>query len=118
MKSVVLVTGASSGFGALIARQLAKAGHIVYAGMRETNGRNAPRVEEARKYSDENKVDLRTVEIDFQSEASVEKSIQTIVAESGLGMPEGRTAPRAEMVDGFNSGWIHFGVPEQNMWME
>jgi NAD(P)H dehydrogenase (quinone) len=27
------------------------------------------------------------------------------------GMPEGRTAPRAEMVDGFNSGWIHFGAP-------
>ena len=26
------------------------------------------------------------------------------------GMPEGRTAPRAEMVDAFNSGWIHFGV--------
>jgi uncharacterized protein YbjT (DUF2867 family) len=27
------------------------------------------------------------------------------------GMPAGRTEPRAEMVDGFNSGWIHFGVP-------
>src|SRR5277367_1782834 len=27
------------------------------------------------------------------------------------GMPEGRTESRAEMVDGFNSGWIHFGVP-------
>jgi len=27
------------------------------------------------------------------------------------GMPKGRTASRAEMVDGFNSGWIHFGVP-------
>jgi NAD(P)H dehydrogenase (quinone) len=27
------------------------------------------------------------------------------------GMPEGRTEHRAEMVDGFNSGWIHFGVP-------
>jgi hypothetical protein len=26
-------------------------------------------------------------------------------------MPAGRTEPRAEMVDGFNSGWIHFGVP-------
>jgi hypothetical protein len=26
-------------------------------------------------------------------------------------MPEGRTEPRAEMVDAFNSGWIHFGVP-------
>jgi uncharacterized protein YbjT (DUF2867 family) len=29
----------------------------------------------------------------------------------GQGMPQGRTEPRAEMVDGFNSGWIHFGVP-------
>jgi NAD(P)H dehydrogenase (quinone) len=28
----------------------------------------------------------------------------------GQGMPAGRTEPRAEMVDGFNSGWIHFGV--------
>jgi hypothetical protein len=26
-------------------------------------------------------------------------------------MPAGRTEPRAEMADGFNSGWIHFGVP-------
>jgi hypothetical protein len=26
-------------------------------------------------------------------------------------MPEGRTDSRAEMVDGFNSGWIDFGVP-------
>lgn len=29
----------------------------------------------------------------------------------GQGMPEGRTGPRAEMVDGLKSGWIHFGVP-------
>jgi NAD(P)H dehydrogenase (quinone) len=29
----------------------------------------------------------------------------------GQGMPEGRTESRAEMVDGFNSGWIHLGVP-------
>jgi NADP-dependent 3-hydroxy acid dehydrogenase YdfG len=36
MKSVIVVTGASSGLGALTARELAKAGHTVYAGMRET----------------------------------------------------------------------------------
>jgi uncharacterized protein YbjT (DUF2867 family) len=29
----------------------------------------------------------------------------------GQGMPKGRTEPRAEMIDGFNSGLIHFGVP-------
>ncbi|WP_307988239.1 SDR family NAD(P)-dependent oxidoreductase, partial [uncultured Pseudomonas sp.] len=38
MKSVILITGASSGFGALTARALADAGHTVYASMRETQG--------------------------------------------------------------------------------
>ena len=42
MNNVVLITGASSGFGALTARALARAGHMVYAGMRQTTGRNAP----------------------------------------------------------------------------
>ena len=36
MKNGIVITGASSGFGALTARALAKAGHIVYASMRET----------------------------------------------------------------------------------
>ena len=42
-KNVIVITGASSGFGALAARALARAGHTVYASMRETTGRNAPR---------------------------------------------------------------------------
>ena len=44
-KQVIVITGASSGFGALTARALAKAGHTVYAGIRETRGRNAAQVE-------------------------------------------------------------------------
>jgi len=36
MKKVIVITGASSGFGALAARRLADAGHTVYAGMRAT----------------------------------------------------------------------------------
>ena len=39
MRKVIIVTGASSGFGALAARQLAANGDIVYASMRETKGR-------------------------------------------------------------------------------
>ena len=33
MKNIIVITGASSGFGALTARALARAGHTVYAGM-------------------------------------------------------------------------------------
>ncbi len=41
MKKVILITGASSGFGRLTAEALAKAGHTVYASMRNTASRNA-----------------------------------------------------------------------------
>ncbi len=64
MKKVIVVTGASSGFGALAARALAKAGHVVYASMRDTSGRNKGQVQEAAKFAADNKADLRTVELD------------------------------------------------------
>ena len=44
MSKIILITGASSGFGRLTAEALAKAGHTVYASMRETEGCNAPQV--------------------------------------------------------------------------
>lgn len=53
MKKVIVITGASSGFGALTARALARAGHTVYASMREKTGRNAPQVKEVEKYAAE-----------------------------------------------------------------
>ena len=40
-QKVVLVTGASSGFGAMTVRALADAKHVVHAGMRDIGGRNA-----------------------------------------------------------------------------
>jgi NAD(P)-dependent dehydrogenase (short-subunit alcohol dehydrogenase family) len=83
MKKVIVITGASSGFGALAARALAQAGHTVYAGMRDTAGRNAPQVDAARKLAAENKVDLRTVEMDVSSQESVDRAIQQIRKDNG-----------------------------------
>jgi NAD(P)-dependent dehydrogenase (short-subunit alcohol dehydrogenase family) len=83
MKQVIVITGASSGFGALTARALAKAGHIVYASMRDTTGRNASQVEAAAKFAKENNVDLRTIELDVASQASADAAIQRIVRDNG-----------------------------------
>ena len=81
MRKIVVITGASSGFGALTARALAKAGHCVYASMRDTARRNAPQVEAAARFAKENNVDLRTVELDVASQESANAAIETIVSE-------------------------------------
>ena len=101
MKQVIVITGASSGFGALAARALAHAGHTVYASMRETTGRNAPQVEEVKKYAAEHGVDLRAVELDVASEVSAEAGIQKILADSG----------RLDVVI-HNAGHMSFGPAE------
>src|SRR5438309_504476 len=83
MKNIIIITGASSGFGALTARALAKAGHTVYASMRETRDRNAPQVEEAKKFAKDNDVDLRAIELDVSSQESCDAAIQEIIAKNG-----------------------------------
>ncbi|MEU4675574.1 SDR family NAD(P)-dependent oxidoreductase [Micromonospora sp. NPDC023737] len=82
--SVILITGASSGFGALSARALARAGHTVYASMRDTTGRNAPAVAEADAFAREHGADLRTIELDVQSQESADAAVAAIVAEHGV----------------------------------
>ncbi|WP_343714600.1 SDR family oxidoreductase [Inquilinus sp.] len=83
MSSVIVVTGASSGFGLMAARALAHAGHIVYASMRDTAGRNAPQVAEVAAYARQNGVDLRTIELDVTSQPSADAAIAQIIADNG-----------------------------------
>ncbi|NVO15145.1 MAG: SDR family oxidoreductase [Rhodoplanes sp.] len=82
-ESIILVTGASSGFGLMTARALAEAGHTVYASMRETEGRNAPRAADLAAWAQAEGVDLRTVELDVQSDDSVDAAVETIIADTG-----------------------------------
>jgi NAD(P)-dependent dehydrogenase (short-subunit alcohol dehydrogenase family) len=83
MKQVIVITGSSSGFGRLTADALAKAGHIVYASMREIEGRNAAVVADVKKFARDNHVDLRAIELDVGSQVSADVAIAKIVAEQG-----------------------------------
>jgi NAD(P)-dependent dehydrogenase (short-subunit alcohol dehydrogenase family) len=79
-KQIVLITGASSGFGRMTAEALAKAGHTVYASMRDVAGRNAPNAAELTAITGS---DIRAIELDVQSEASANDAVAKIIAESG-----------------------------------
>ncbi|WP_413741387.1 SDR family NAD(P)-dependent oxidoreductase [Sodalis sp. RH15] len=111
MSKTILITGASSGFGKMTAYALADAGHTVYASMRDTKGRNAEQVAAAARHAAAHSVDLRTVELDVQEQASVDRAIQTVIDEKGgldvlvhnaghmvLGAAEGPTADLQDRV--------------------
>ena len=83
MREVILVTGASSGFGALTARALANAGHIVYASMLDVEKENASQVAEIEAYAKEHGVDLHTVELDVTSQDSADAAIALLIKEQG-----------------------------------
>ncbi len=82
-EKVILVTGASSGFGALMVRALADAKHLVYAGMRDIDGRNAESAQAARAYADKHGVELRPVELDVSEQVSVDSAVGSVIDETG-----------------------------------
>lgn len=82
-KKIILVSGSSSGFGRMTAEALARAGHTVYASMRDLAMRNAPAAAEMAELSAREGIDLRPLELDVQSDVSVETAVNRLIAESG-----------------------------------
>jgi NAD(P)-dependent dehydrogenase (short-subunit alcohol dehydrogenase family) len=83
MNQIILVTGASTGIGQLTARSLAAAGHTVYASMRDTLGRNAPRVRDLRDWSFAHGHDMRALELDVLDQSSADAAVAHLVREQG-----------------------------------
>jgi NAD(P)-dependent dehydrogenase (short-subunit alcohol dehydrogenase family) len=82
-KQVVLITGASTGFGRLFAETLARHGHTIFATMRSPGGRNATNASEIRALAKKESLPLRVLELDVNNDVSVEQAVHTSVEQAG-----------------------------------
>lgn len=77
MSKIILITGASSGFGRDTAETLAAAGHRVFAGVRDMVGRNASVVAALRGKG------IEAVELDVAVDQSVEAAVASVLTKAG-----------------------------------
>jgi NAD(P)-dependent dehydrogenase (short-subunit alcohol dehydrogenase family) len=80
---VVVVTGASSGFGRLIVETLARNGYRVFATMRAVRTRNARAAGEIEALAQREGLALHALEIDVTDEDSVLRGIEAVIARYG-----------------------------------
>jgi NAD(P)-dependent dehydrogenase (short-subunit alcohol dehydrogenase family) len=111
MSKIILVTGASTGFGRDTAETLARAGHTVFASMRDPQEKNRDHAEALRNQG------IEVVELDVTSDASVDhagkavlaraKRIDVLINNAGIasaGVTEAFTADQARIV--FNTNVV------------
>jgi NAD(P)-dependent dehydrogenase (short-subunit alcohol dehydrogenase family) len=94
----IIITGASSGFGAMTSRALAIQGHTVYAGVRQ---HESPQISEIKSFAEKNGVDLRWVLLDITSDKSVQDAVERVISEVG----------RIDVLM-HNAGHMSYGVAE------
>ena len=122
-KQVVLITGASTGFGRLFAETLARHGHTVFATMRDPAGRNATNASEIRALAKKEALPLHVLELDVTKDASVEQAVRTSIEQAGrmdvvinnagyglIGLAEAVTTEQAQQIMDTN----FFGVVRVN----
>jgi NADP-dependent 3-hydroxy acid dehydrogenase YdfG len=76
MSKIILITGASSGFGRDTAETLSKAGHRVFASMRDIASRNRPHADALRAKG------IEVVELDVTDDRSVEQGMASVMAKA------------------------------------
>ncbi len=77
MPKTILITGSSTGFGRETAETLARAGHEVFASMRDPRRKNREHADALRALGAE------TVELDVTNTESVERAVAAVVAKTG-----------------------------------
>ncbi len=77
MSKTILITGASTGFGRDAAETLARAGHAVFASMRDAGGKTRAHAEALALNG------VAVVEIDVADDASVEAGVAEVLAKAG-----------------------------------
>jgi NAD(P)-dependent dehydrogenase (short-subunit alcohol dehydrogenase family) len=83
MKRVVLITGASTGFGREAAEQFARRGHRVFATMRESRGRNAAHARALEQLAARLSVVLEVLDLDVTDDASVTAAVSQVLERAG-----------------------------------
>jgi NAD(P)-dependent dehydrogenase (short-subunit alcohol dehydrogenase family) len=109
--AVVLITGASSGFGRLTAETLARKQYQVFATMRNVDGRNAGAARELRELASRESLNLTIIELDVTDDGSVERAVGAAIAQAGqidvlinnaaygvLGLAESYTTEQAKRI--------------------
>ena len=82
-KQVVLITGASTGFGRLTAETMARRGFVVYATMRDIKERNARNASELRALAKKESLSLNVSELDVTDDNSVSTAVGDLIDEAG-----------------------------------
>jgi NAD(P)-dependent dehydrogenase (short-subunit alcohol dehydrogenase family) len=111
MSKTILITGASTGFGRDTAETLVRAGHRVFASMRDPRTKNQDHAQALGKQG------IAVVELDVTNDASVEQATKQVLAEAGridvlinnagiasAGITEAFTAEQAKVV--FNTNVV------------
>lgn len=83
MNTVVLITGASTGFGRNTAERMARRGLHVFATMRDVKGRNAEHREALERLASREQLRLQVLELDVTDEESVGTAVRGALHDAG-----------------------------------